>query len=169
MIDDQPTWVSITKSRVKKLLGGQAEEVPSTQGRLALEESIRALVQQPNPVDVLFVDGHLDECLGELANGEAVVAFAKEAGALPVVFDQGALGAPTQKTTQLLCSSGMHMPVLERFGPMIATARPDDPALHGGALENGSFASARNCVMPLPPSSSVVTSAVRFLPARRSP
>ena len=80
VIDDQPTWVSITKSRVKKLLGGQAEEVPSTQGRLALEESIRALVQQPNPVDILFVDGHLDESLGDLADGEAVVAFAMNEG-----------------------------------------------------------------------------------------
>ena len=80
MIDDQPTWVSITKSRVKKLLGGQAEEVPSTLGRLAFEESIRALVQQPNPVDILFVDRHLDESLGDLADGEAVVAFVMKEG-----------------------------------------------------------------------------------------
>ena len=65
---------------MKKLIGGQADEVPCAEGRPAFEQSIRAVVQQPNPVDILFVDGNLDESLGELADGEAVVAFAKNEG-----------------------------------------------------------------------------------------
>ena len=45
-----------------------------------VEESIRAIINRPNPVDVIFVDGNLDEGLEELAAGEAVVSFAKKEG-----------------------------------------------------------------------------------------
>ena len=48
-----------------------------------------------------------------------------------IIFDQGAAGAPTQKTTQLLCSPNIHSAVLARFGPLTSAPKPNDPSLLG--------------------------------------
>ena len=58
-----------------------------------------------------------------------VVRLASELDGLSVVFDQGALGADSQKTTQLLCSSNIHMAVLKRFGPAHRSPGPADVSL----------------------------------------
>ena len=46
-----------------------------------------------------------------------VVRLAADLNSASVAFDQGALGADTQKTTQLLCSEDIHLAALKRFGP----------------------------------------------------
>ena len=58
-----------------------------------------------------------------------VVRLASELDGLSVIFDQGALGADSQKTTQLLCSSNIHMAVLKRFGPAHRNPGPADVSL----------------------------------------
>ena len=70
-------------------------------------------------------------------------------GGLSVVFDQGAIGAPTQKTTQLMCSPAIHAAVMMRFGPLISSSKPDDPSLLGDMDEDGTFNSAVASTFPV--------------------
>ena len=58
-----------------------------------------------------------------------VVRLAADLNGASVAFDQGALGADSQKTTQLLCSEDIHLAVLNRFGPAHRSPVSSDASL----------------------------------------
>jgi hypothetical protein len=72
--------------------------------------------------------------------------FAERHGSHFVYFDQGAAGAPTQKTTALLCSGNIHRAVSKRFGPLRSTAEQSEQLY--GEPESDGFRSAASSHFP---------------------
>jgi hypothetical protein len=74
-------------------------------------------------------------------------SFAERHGSHFVYFDQGAAGAPTRKTTALLCSADMHPSIAKRFGPLMSPSSTNDAELYGEPVD-GVFRSAPSALFP---------------------